>query len=161
MHRQAALALLAAAAALRAQADDPARRGLDPDPPRPALGLEGQFTTEAARLAPAGSWWMGLELDYVHGLLALKSGDQRTGWAVSDRVAGHLMGSRSFGRLELGAGLPVALWQRSDLSPISAPGVGGRLAEPVPASALGDLRQELANAIGDAVHRALESRNLK
>ena len=29
------------------------------------------------------------------------------------------------------------------------------------ASAIGDLHQELANAIGDAVHRALESRNLK
>ena len=29
------------------------------------------------------------------------------------------------------------------------------------ASAIGDLHQELANAIGDAVHRALESRHLK
>jgi len=138
MRLAVALALLAASAARAA--DDPARRGFDPDPPRPAVGLGGQFTTEGARALPGGSYWMGLELDWVHGLLALRSGGDRVGWAVEDRIAAHLMGSRSFGRLEAGAALPLALWQRSGLGALAERGVGGPLVAPVARAALGDLR---------------------
>ncbi len=136
----AALALACAAAPFPARADDPARRGLDPDPPRPAIGIESQFTTEGARLPPAGSWQMGLELDWVHHLLSLRSGSDRLGYAVPDRVAAHLFGAYSLGRLELGAGLPVALWQRDGLSPLRDRGLTGPLVDPIATSALGDLR---------------------
>lgn len=138
MRLAAALALLAAGA-VRA-ADDPARRGFDPDPPRPAVGLGGQLTTEAARAAPAQSWWAGLEVDWVHGLLALRSGGDRVGWAVEDRIAAHLLGSRSFGRLELGGALPVALWQRSGMGALADRGIGPPISTPVARTALGDLR---------------------
>jgi outer membrane protein OmpA-like peptidoglycan-associated protein len=137
----AAIAVLACVAApFPGRADDPARRGFDPDPPRPALGLDSQLTTESARVAPARSWQMGLELDWVHHLVALRSGSERLGFAVPDRIAAHLLGAYSLGRLELGAGLPVALWQKDGLSVLRDRGLTGPLADPVAATALGDLR---------------------
>jgi len=132
-----AVALCLCLRAAPARADDPARRGFDPDPPRPALGLDAQLTTEGARPAPAGSWGLGLELDLVHGLLAVRDGGRLSGWAVRDRLAGHLLGARSFGRLELGAALPVALWQSSGLAALGLP---SPLGAPVARSALGDVR---------------------
>jgi outer membrane protein OmpA-like peptidoglycan-associated protein len=141
MRRLAALALPAAlAAASPVRADDPARRGFDPDPPRPALGLDSQLTTESARVAPAGSWAMGLELDWVHHLLSLDSGGQRVGWVVPDRVAAHLLGAYALGRFELGAGLPVALWQGDGLGALRDLGVSGPLVDRIAPTALGDLR---------------------
>jgi outer membrane protein OmpA-like peptidoglycan-associated protein len=141
MRWPAALALpLILAAAPAAGADDPARRGLDPDPPRPALGIDSQLTTESARIAPGRSWSMGLELDWVHHLLSLKSGSERVGWVVPDRVAAHLLGAYALGRFELGAGLPVALWQRDGLGALRDRGVTGPLVDPVASAALGDLR---------------------
>jgi OmpA-OmpF porin, OOP family len=141
MRRRLLLApILLATAAGRAGADDPARRGLDPDPPRPALGLYSQFTTEGARLHPPGSWWMGLEVDWVHGLLALKRDDERIGWVIPDRVAAHLLGAYTLGRVELGAGLPLALWQRDGLGLLRDQGLTGTLVDRVAATALGDLR---------------------
>jgi outer membrane protein OmpA-like peptidoglycan-associated protein len=137
MRRSLAVGLCLCALAAPARADDPARRGLDPDPPRPALGLDAQLTTEGARPTPAGSWGLGLELDWVHGLLAVRDGDRLAAWAVRDRLAGHLLGARSFGRLELGAALPIALWQSSGLGALALPGA---LGAPVARSAVGDLR---------------------
>jgi len=137
MRRPLAVGLCLCALAAPARADDPARRGLDPDPPRPAPGLDAQLTTEGARPAPAGSWGLGLELDWVHGLLAVRDGDRLSAWVVRDRLAGHLFGSRSFGRLELGAALPVAIWQSSGIGALALPGT---LGAPVSRSAVGDLR---------------------
>jgi OOP family OmpA-OmpF porin len=134
------LAMLAVAAALPARADDPARRGFDPDPPRPALGRDGQFTTDGPRVGLPGSWWMGLELEAVHGLLALRNGGQRIGWVVPDRISAHLLASFTVGRFELGAGLPVALHQRDGLEALRGLGVTGPLVSPVASGGLGDLR---------------------
>jgi outer membrane protein OmpA-like peptidoglycan-associated protein len=148
MGRFAAIAALFATTAL---ADDPTRRGFDPDPPRPAVGLEGHFTTEGADVPPAGSWRAGAELDFVHGLLALRSGDRRIGWVVEDRLALHLVGARSLGRLELGAALPAALWQRSGVGALAALGVSGSLVDPVASAAVGDLRLQAKAALPSPV----------
>jgi outer membrane protein OmpA-like peptidoglycan-associated protein len=149
MRRLAALALPAVLAWVPTRADDPARRGLDPDPPRPALGIDSQLTTESARTAPARSWSMGLELDWVHHLLSLESGGRRVGWVIPDRVAAHLMGAYSLGRFELGAGLPVALWQRDGLGALRDRGVTGPLVDPIASAALGDLRLSARTALLD------------
>ncbi|MBI5067015.1 MAG: OmpA family protein [Deltaproteobacteria bacterium] len=140
--RPLAIALLLAAALgpAGARADDAARRGFDPDPPRPALGLDGQLTTEGAGRLPAGSWALGLQLEYVRGLLSLKSGSDRIGYAVDDRWAAHLSGAYALRRLELSAGLPVALHQVDGLRPLRELGVGRPLTDPISAAGLGDLR---------------------
>lgn len=134
------VSLLLAAAGPAALADDPARRGFDPDPPRPALGLDAQFTTDGPRVSRAGSWWMGLEADWVHGLLTLRRDGDRIGAVVPDRVAAHLLGAWTLGRVELGAGLPVALWQRDGLGLLRDQGITGPLVDPIAGTALGDLR---------------------
>ncbi len=132
--------LLLAAAGARARADDPARRGFDPDPPRPALGLDAQFTTDGPRVSRPGSWWMGLEVDWVHGLLTLRRDGERIGAVIPDRVAAHLLGAWTLGRVELGAGLPVALWQRDGLGVLRDQGLTGPLVDPIRSAAPGDLR---------------------
>lgn len=141
--RPLAIAALLAAATLHSSAargDDPARRGFDPDPPRPALGLDGQLTTEGAALAAPGSWSLGLQAEYVRGLLSLKNGSDRIGYAVPDRFAAHLAGAYSLRGLELSAGLPVTLHQRDGLSALRDLGIGGPLVDRVPSTGLGDLR---------------------
>src|SRR5207245_678544 len=62
--RRLAMAL-AAVAALRARADDPAARGFDPDPPRPAIGLDGNFVVDTPGIEPARSYRAHFFLDYA------------------------------------------------------------------------------------------------
>src|SRR5438132_725444 len=50
------LAISFAIAERVAAADDPTRRRFDPDPPRLALSLDGNFTTETAAAADRGNW---------------------------------------------------------------------------------------------------------
>ncbi|HYG70426.1 MAG TPA: hypothetical protein VD838_22305, partial [Anaeromyxobacteraceae bacterium] len=73
-----ALALAAWLSPAAAGGDDPTRRGFDPDPVRPALGLERGFAVESATPSPAGAFGATLLLDYARGLLALEQGGDRT-----------------------------------------------------------------------------------
>jgi outer membrane protein OmpA-like peptidoglycan-associated protein len=136
------LVMLAAAALLGAGgawADDPARRGFDADPARLALSLDGGFAVETAAAAGAGTWRAGAVLDLANGLLVLRQGSQRDD-LLAYRLGLHLLGGVSLGRLELGAELPVAVWQQSDLSLLTSVGVTGPLVAPIASTALGDLR---------------------
>ncbi|WP_248359102.1 OmpA family protein [Anaeromyxobacter oryzae] len=133
------LALASALAAGIARADSPAARGFDPDPARLALSVDGGFVVETAAAAPEGSKGAALVLDYAEGLLALRLGSE-TDQLVQSRLTANVLASWSFGRLEVGVHLPIAMHQGSDLSLLTRQGVTGPLADPVAATALGDLR---------------------
>jgi len=133
-----ALALLLARAA--GAQENPTLRGFDPDPFRPAATLDGDFVVESAAPTPAGSARGALLFDYARGLLALRQGDQKVGDLLVDRVQAHVIAGYSFGRLQVGLDLPVALHQTSRLSLLSDAGITGALVDPVAAVALGDLR---------------------
>jgi outer membrane protein OmpA-like peptidoglycan-associated protein len=139
--------LLAALAAIgfqwtagTAAADDPYARGFDPDPSRPALGFDSDFTVESTATAPAGSYRAEVLFDYQRNLLALKSGETKLGNLLESRLTAHLMGGYSFGRIEVGADLPVVLYQGANLSLLTQNGIVGPLADPISQTALGDLR---------------------
>src|SRR5690242_12941551 len=91
--------------------DNPAARGFDTDPSRPAALANGAFAVETAAPEGRGTARAELLLDYARGLLAIKSGDARLGYLVRDRLALHAIGSYALGPLELGADLPFALVQ--------------------------------------------------
>jgi len=133
------MALVGLALASAGRADDPTRRGFDADPARLALGIGSGFTVETAFAAPKGSIGLGLVLDYDRNLLALHLAGQSES-LISSRLSAHLLAAYSFGRLELGADVPFALSQSSDMSLLQAQGVTGPLVASIPASALGDVR---------------------
>ena len=133
------LVLLAVASRAAIAADDPTRRAFDPDPARLALSLDGGFTTETAATAPRGTLRFGSIFDAAGGLLALQQGSSRQDLLVS-RGQLHLLAAWSLGRVELAAHLPIALWQNSDFSLLTAQGVAGPLLDPIASTALGDLR---------------------
>ncbi|HEX7488542.1 MAG TPA: OmpA family protein [Anaeromyxobacteraceae bacterium] len=122
------------------RADDPARRGFDVDPSRPAVLADGAFAVESAAAAGRGSARMELLLDYARGLLALRTGDTRAGDLIRDRLALHALGSYALGPVELGFDLPLALHQGSDFSLLTSRGVTGPLVDPIASTAFGDLR---------------------
>jgi OmpA-OmpF porin, OOP family len=122
-----------------AAADDPTRRRFDPDPARLALSLDGGFTTETAAAAARGTLRFASIFDVAGGLLVLQQGSQRNDLLASRGLI-HLLGGWSLGRVELGAHLPVALWQNSDFSLLTAQGVTGPLVDSVASTTLGDLR---------------------
>lgn len=137
------LRALAAAAGLlvarAATADDPTRRGFDPDPVRPALSLDGGFAVETAETAPRGRYGVAFLLGWTEGLLALRLGSERE-QLLESRLSAHLLGAWSLGRVELGVGLPIALRQRADFGLLERQGVTGALVDDVASFALGDLR---------------------
>jgi len=133
------VAVLFAIAARAAAADDPARRGFDADPARLALSLDGGFTTETAAVAERGTLRFVSIFDVAGGLLALQQGSQRSDLLVSRGLV-HLLAGWSLGTVELGAHLPVAVWQKSDFSLLTAQGVTGPLVGDVASTAFGDLR---------------------
>jgi len=136
-------ALIAAAALVAprlALADDPAQRGFDADASRPAVLADGAFAVETAAPQGRGTRRVELLLDYTRGLLSIKSGDSAVGELVRDRLALHALGSFALGPLELGADLPLAVRQGSDLGLLTSRGVTGPLAEPIGSTTLGDLR---------------------
>jgi outer membrane protein OmpA-like peptidoglycan-associated protein len=135
----AGLAAAAVLAASPARAEDPTRRGFDPDPARLALSLDGGFAVETAGAAAAKTWGLGAVLDLSAGLLALRLGGERDR-LIEHRLSLHLLGAYSLGPVELGAELPVALWQDSDLSLLTRQGVTGPLVSPIAKTALGDVR---------------------
>ena len=135
----AGLLAAAALAALPARAEDPTKRGFDPDPARLALSLDGGFAVETATAAPAHTYRLGAILDLSAGLLSLELGGERDR-LIEHRLSLHLLGAWSLGRLELGAELPVALWQDADFSLLQRQGVTGPLVAPVAKTALGNLR---------------------
>jgi outer membrane protein OmpA-like peptidoglycan-associated protein len=140
MTRRLLAGLLAlAVSATAARADDPTKRGFDPDPARLALSLDPAFTTETAGALDAKTWSVGAIVDLTSGLLTLKLGNQ-TDQVLSKRLALHLLGGYSFGWMEVAAELPVALWQQSDFSLLQQQGVTGPLVAPIATTALGDLR---------------------
>jgi OmpA-OmpF porin, OOP family len=138
------LACLAAVSVLASPAtrgDDPTERGFDPDPARLALSLDGGFAVETAGTPPRGTWGLGAVVDYADGLLALELAGERED-LLESRLSLHLLGGWSLGRVELGAHLPVALWQRADFSLLERQGVTdpNPLVRSVARTALGDLR---------------------
>src|SRR5437660_361804 len=133
------LAISFAIAERAAAADDPTRRRFDPDPPRLALSLDGNFTTETAAAADRGNWRFASVFDLAGGLLVLQQGSQRQDLMTSRGLL-HLLGGWSLGRLELAAELPIALWQNSDFSLLTSQGVTGPLVAPVSSTTMGDLR---------------------
>ena len=139
MPSRALAALVAVLAAAAARAEDPARRGFDPDVFRPALSLDGNLAVETAGRAEGGTRGVGLLLDYAEGLLALRlDGDREP--LIRSRITTHLFLQYAFSRGEVGIDLPVVLRQRSDLSLLTDRGVTGPLVDRVPSTALGDLR---------------------
>lgn len=126
--------------ALRAAAaDDPTRRQFDPDPARLAFSLDGGFVTETAGAARKGTFRFGAIFDYANGLLVLDQGGTRNDLLVS-RGQLDLLAGYSLGFVEVAAELPVALWQNSDFSFLTAQGVTGPLVDPIASTTLGDLR---------------------
>ncbi len=121
------------------RADDPARRGFDPDPSRLALSLDGNFAVETAGVVRAGTRAGGLILDYTRGLLALKLGDERA-QILHSRFSAHLLAGYAFERAEVALHVPLALVQRSDLSFLRDRGVTGPLVDGIATTALGDVR---------------------
>jgi OOP family OmpA-OmpF porin len=134
-----ALAAAAVLAALPVRADDPYRRRFDPDPNRLALSLDGGFVVETAGAAPEHSWQVGAVVDLAAGLLTLQLGGQSSP-LIEHRLSLHLLGGYSFGWLEVGVHMPIALWQDTNFSLLTDQGVTGPLVAPVATSALGDLR---------------------
>lgn len=134
------LACLAALAlATPAGAEDPTRRGFDPDPARLALSLDGGFAVETAPAAAPGTYGFAGIVDYADGLLALRLGDERRD-LLRSRLSLHLLGGWSIGPGEVSVHLPVAIWQRSDFSLLEQQGVTGPLVDPIARTALGDAR---------------------
>jgi len=78
-------------------------------------------------------------LDLASGLMVLKSGST-TDDLIANRLTLHLLAGYSIGRVEFGAHLPVALWQKTDFSLLLDQGVTGPLVAPIASTALGDLR---------------------
>ena len=134
-----AAVLAACLAAVAAVADDPARRGFDPDPSRLALSLDGGLAVETAGVAKAGTRAGGLILDYAEGLLALRLGSERE-QVLASRLSAHLLAAYAFERAEVAIHLPLVLVQRADFSLLRDRGVTGPLVDGVSTSALGDLR---------------------
>lgn len=139
MKRLATALLCLAALAAPAGAEDPTRRGFDPDPARLALGLDGGFVVETAAIEPKGTYGFAAVVDYAEGLLALRIGDDRDD-LLESRLSLHLLGGWSIGPAEVSAHLPVAVWQRSDLSILTDRGVQGDMVERIARTALGDAR---------------------
>ncbi len=134
-----AAALLACLAAAAAWAEDPAKRGFDADPSRPALSLDGGLAVETAGVVKPGTKSAALLLDYTRGLLSLELGGERAE-LIQSRFSAHLLGGYAFQRAEVALHLPLVLSQRSDLSFLTDRGVTGPLVDPIASAALGDLR---------------------
>ncbi|MCA1826429.1 MAG: OmpA family protein [Myxococcales bacterium] len=122
-----------------AAADDPTRRQFDPDPARLAFSLDGGFTTETAGAARRGMFRFVSVLDVANGLLVLQQGTARNDLLVS-RGQLDLLAGYSLGFVELAAELPIALWQDSDFSFLTAQGVTGPLVDSIASTTIGDLR---------------------
>ena len=84
------------------------------------------FTTETAGTADRGMLRFASVFDVSAGLLVLQQGSQRQDLLVTRGLL-HLLGGWSLGRVELAAHLPIALWQESDFSFLTAQGVTGPL----------------------------------
>jgi OmpA-OmpF porin, OOP family len=135
------LAFLAAALALSAPAaaEDPTKRGFDPDPARLALSLDGGFAVETASKMKPGTYGFAAIVDYADGLLALKLGSEKHD-LLRSRLSLHLLAGWSVGPAEVAVHLPVAVWQRSDFSFLVDRGVTGPLVDRISRTALGDVR---------------------
>jgi OOP family OmpA-OmpF porin len=140
----ATLAVLALASSFTsssiARADDPSRRDFDADPFAFAPLLESGFMLDTAEVPWERSWGATVVVGWANGLIPWKSGSDTIGDVVPDRLSLHLLGAYSFGIVEVGAALPIAVWQSSNLAPLTSLGVTGPLAAPIAATALGDLR---------------------
>lgn len=135
----ASVAAAAMLAGIPARADDPTRRRFDPDPARLALSLDPGFAVETAGAAPARTWGLAAILDLSAGLLSLELGGERDR-LLDHRLSLHLLGTYSFGPVEVGAELPITLWQDSSFALLTRQGVTGPLVAPVAKTALGDVR---------------------
>ncbi len=104
----AGLAAAAVLAASPAHAEDPTKRGFDPDPSRLALSLDGGFAVETAGAAPARTFGFAAVLDLTAGLLSLQLGSA-SDQLLERRLSLHLLGAWSFGPVEASVEVPAAL----------------------------------------------------
>lgn len=144
------VACLAASLALApaGRAEDPTRRAFDPDPARLALSLGGGFAVETAAVTAPGTYGLAAIADYAEGLLSLRLGSDRDD-LLESRLSLHLLGGWSIGFGEVAVHLPIAVWQRSDLSLLTDRGVDGALVDRIARTALGDARLGLKIPILD------------
>src|SRR6266545_1850200 len=111
------LAWLATAAVLAAapvRAEDPTKRGFDPDPARLALSIDGGFAVETAAVAPRGTLAVGAVLDLASGLAAmldlrLPTGDAQAFTSDGLALVPSAVATREFGRIRLDAQLGYVL----------------------------------------------------
>jgi OOP family OmpA-OmpF porin len=138
---RAAAVLAGLLACAAAAADDPTKRGFDPDPVRWGLGLERAFAVESAVPAKPGTFAAELLLQYERGLLTLGVGGE-TSDLLTYRLRADLLATYALGRFELGVDLPIVLAQEADFSLLASRGIvpPNPLVDPVATTALGDLR---------------------
>jgi OmpA-OmpF porin, OOP family len=140
----AALLLAAAPRALAQDAAAPSpafRRGFDAVPQKLTPAQDSGLSLEGARALDQGSYLGSLLLDYNHGILALKLGDEKLGDLIPYRLDAHAMFAYQLHeRLELAVDLPFTVLQGSnfDLLREQLPGFEG--AEDVSSAGLGDVR---------------------
>ena len=136
--RGAPLAVLILLASLGLSAQVEAQAGgynADQFRPSPTVA-RGFFQTESAQMLPRPTFNAGLYLGYANTLVQIwdDTNSQTTRNLLEHQLKMDLLGSVSlWGRLELGFGLPIALWQEGeDFSSIGGSGEVG--------TAVGDLR---------------------
>jgi OmpA-OmpF porin, OOP family len=115
--RLAVMCLWMVGSAAWAQPVDPFTRGFDAVPLKATPAQQSGIALEGARAEPAGSLRAALLLDYNHGLLALKLGDEKLGDLLPYRLDVHALLAWQFHRrLELAADLPFTLTQGDGFS---------------------------------------------
>ncbi|HET9449825.1 MAG TPA: OmpA family protein, partial [Aggregicoccus sp.] len=105
--------------------------------------MDSGLSLEGARAASRGSYLGSLLLDYNHGILALKLGDEKLGDLIPYRLDAHaLFAYQLHERLELAVDLPFTVLQGSDFEllrdALNAPDFEG--AKDVNTAGLGDVR---------------------
>ncbi len=142
MYRSLAICTLLGAlagVATPAAAQDALARGIDPVGGRLATTSDSFLTVEGSQTAKARSYGLGLFLDYNHGLMSLRLGDDKLDDLLVHRLDFHLMGSYAVTDwLELGADLPITAWQDNGFARLQDE-TGFAMDEPG-AAGLGDLR---------------------
>ncbi len=118
---------------------DPFQRGFDLVPVKPTAAMESGIAMEGADLSGAKSFRFALLFDLNVGVLALKLGNEKLNDLVSFRTDAHLIGSYTLHkRIELGAVLPLTVYQRGDFQQLRDLGLVDE--RDVAAAGLGDFR---------------------
>jgi len=123
-------------------------RHFDPFVQKPATSPLGLFTLEGAA-AGNGLEWLGVRLDYAHGLLALTNGTSSLGNVIPDRLDAHILASYAYHHwFSIGLDVPVTLHQSDGFDVVrnvfrnagSPPATVSALFPPLPSAGFGDIR---------------------